>query len=258
MVRISIYFDDLKEEKQNEILAALGDDGNYDIIPIATLYSDDDEEFPMTIDDLIDSMKAMKIADEDYFGRSVQTQATYDKVNGHIDECIRLVQDFQSENSSQRNKIKIVKKLLQELFDEAPDAEILADIKRYDLVDMYEGIQGLLERIDRVEDNESKQEKLSIVIDVTRRIKVIDDWYPCVDGDKVDARLFVFYYPNEHGNYCVKLCVWGGDDTGVEQEFSFWDLPSALNKFDELEDFFYSIPDGVDRYWFIKHGFDHA
>ncbi len=44
MVRISIYFDDLKEEKQNEILAALGDDGNYDIIPIATLYSDDDEE----------------------------------------------------------------------------------------------------------------------------------------------------------------------------------------------------------------------
>lgn len=212
----------------------------------------------MTIDDLIDSMKAMKIADEDYFGRSVQTQATYDKVNGHIDECIRLVQDFQSENSSQRNKIKIVKKLLQELFDEAPDAEILADIKRYDLVDMYEGIQGLLERIDRVEDNESKQEKLSIVIDVTRRIKVIDDWYPCVDGDKVDARLFVFYYPNEHGNYCVKLCVWGGDDTGVEQEFSFWDLPSALNKFDELEDFFYSIPDGVDRYWFIKHGFDHA
>ena len=188
----------------------------------------------------------------------MQTQATYDKVNGHIDECIRLVQDFQSENSSQRNKIKIVKKLLQELFDEAPDAEILADIKRYDLVDMYEGIQGLLERIDRVEDNESKQEKLSIVIDVTRRIKVIDDWYPCVDGDKVDARLFVFYYPNEHGNYCVKLCVWGGDDTGVEQEFSFWDLPSALNKFDELEDFFYSIPDGVDRYWFIKHGFDHA
>ena len=212
----------------------------------------------MTINDLIDSMKALKIADEDYFGRSVQTQATYDKVNGHIDECIRLVQDFQSENSSQRNKIKIVKKLLQELFDEAPDAEILADIKRYDLVDMYEGIQGLLERIDRVEDNESKQEKLSIVIDITRRIKVIDDWYPCVDGDKVDARLFVFYYPNEHGNYCVKLCVWGGDDTGVEQEFSFWDLPSALNKFDELEDFFYSIPDGVDRYWFIKRGFNNA
>ena len=212
----------------------------------------------MTIDELIDNMKAKKIADEDYFGRSVQTQATYDKVNDHVDECIRLVQDFQSENSLSCNKIKIVKKLLRELLDESPDGEVFADINRYDFVDMYEGIQGLLERIDRVEYSESKQEKLSIIINITRKIKVIDDWYPCVDGDKVNARLFMFYYPNEHGVYCVKLCVWGGDDTGVEQEYSFWDLPSALNKFDELEDFFYSIPDGVDRYWFIKHGFDNA
>lgn len=212
----------------------------------------------MTIDELIDSMKAKKIADEDYFGRSVQTQATYDKVNDHVDECIRLVQDFQSENSLQCNKIKIVKKLLKELLDESPDDEVFADINRYDFVNMYEGIQGLLEKIDCVEDNESKQEKLSIIIDITRKIKVMDDWFPCIDGDKVEARLFIFYYPNEHGVYCVKLCVWGGDDTGVEQEYSFWDLPSALNKFDELEDFFYSIPDGVDRYWFIKRGFNNA
>ena len=212
----------------------------------------------MTIDELIDNMRAKKIADEDYFGRSVQTQATYDKVNDHVDECIRLVQDFKSENSLQCNKIKIVKKLLKELLDESPDDEVFADINRYDFVDMYEGIQGLLERIDRVEYSESKQEKLSIIIDITRKIKVIDDWHPCVDGDKVNARLFMFYYPNEHGVYCVKLCVWGGDDTGVEQEYSFWDLTSALNKFDELEDFFYSIPDGVDRYWFIKHRFDNA
>lgn len=42
MIRIPIYFDDLKEEKQNEILAVLGDDGNYDVIPIATLYSDNE------------------------------------------------------------------------------------------------------------------------------------------------------------------------------------------------------------------------
>lgn len=212
----------------------------------------------MTIDELIDNMRVMRIADEDYFGRSVQTQATYDKVNWHVDECIRLVRDFQSENSLPCNKIKIVKRLLTELLDESPDDELFTDINRGDFVDMYEGIQGLLERIDRVEYNEGKQEKLSNIIDITRKIKVMDDWYPCVDGDKVDARLFVFYYPNEHGNYCVKLCVWGGDDTGVEQEFSFWDLPSALNKFDELEDFFYAIPDGIDRYWFIKHGFDHA
>ena len=212
----------------------------------------------MTIDELIDNMRAKKIADEDYFGRSEQTRATYDKVNDHVDECIRLVQDFKSENSLLCNKIKIIKKLLRELLDESPDDEVFADINRYDFVNMYEGIQGLLEKIDCVEDNESKQEKLSIIIDITRKIKVTDDWFPCIDGDKIKARLFMFYYPDEHGTYCVKLCVWGGDDTGVEQEFSFWDLPSALNKFDELEDFFYSIPDGVDRYWFIKRGFNNA
>ena len=170
----------------------------------------------MTIDELIDNMRAKKIADEDYFGRSEQTRATYDKVNDHVDECIRLVQDFKSENSLLCNKIKIIKKLLKELLDESPDDEVFADINRYDFVNMYEGIQGLLEKIDCVEDNESKQEKLSIIIDITRKIKVMDDWFPCIDGDKVEARLFIFYYPNKHGTYCVKLCVWGGDDTGVE------------------------------------------
>ena len=44
MERIPIYFVDLKEEKQNEILAILGDDEDYDIIPIATLYSYDEED----------------------------------------------------------------------------------------------------------------------------------------------------------------------------------------------------------------------
>lgn len=82
----------------------------------------------MTIDELIDNMRAKKIADEDYFGRSEQTRATYDKVNGHVDECIRLVQDFKSENSLPCNKIKIVKKLLKELLDEYPDGDVFADM----------------------------------------------------------------------------------------------------------------------------------
>lgn len=37
MIEIAIYWDDLTTEKQNEIIEALGDNGNYDIIPIATL-----------------------------------------------------------------------------------------------------------------------------------------------------------------------------------------------------------------------------
>ena len=34
---IEIYFQDLKEEKQKEIIEALGDNGNYDVFPIAEI-----------------------------------------------------------------------------------------------------------------------------------------------------------------------------------------------------------------------------
>ena len=41
-MEIEIYWDDLTVDKQDEILKALGDNGNYDIIPIATLYYEGD------------------------------------------------------------------------------------------------------------------------------------------------------------------------------------------------------------------------
>lgn len=34
---IEIFFNDLTKEKQQEILEALGDNGNYDVFPIATI-----------------------------------------------------------------------------------------------------------------------------------------------------------------------------------------------------------------------------
>lgn len=37
MPDIEIYWDDLTTEKQQEILDVLGENGNYDIIPIATI-----------------------------------------------------------------------------------------------------------------------------------------------------------------------------------------------------------------------------
>ena len=44
MKDIEIYWDDLTPEKQAEILEAFGDNGNYDVIPIATLSVEDDTE----------------------------------------------------------------------------------------------------------------------------------------------------------------------------------------------------------------------
>ena len=41
---IEIYWDDLTESKQKEILETLGDNGNYDVFPIATIETEQDEE----------------------------------------------------------------------------------------------------------------------------------------------------------------------------------------------------------------------
>ena len=40
---IEIYWQDLTSEKQKEILEKLGDDGNWDVFPIAQIPEDEDE-----------------------------------------------------------------------------------------------------------------------------------------------------------------------------------------------------------------------
>lgn len=44
MDSILIYFQDLTPEKQKEIIDALGDNGNYDVIPIAEILISDTPE----------------------------------------------------------------------------------------------------------------------------------------------------------------------------------------------------------------------
>lgn len=41
---IEIFWNDLTAQKQNEILEALGENGNYDVIPIATIYIPEEED----------------------------------------------------------------------------------------------------------------------------------------------------------------------------------------------------------------------
>lgn len=42
---IEIYFNDLTPEKQQEILDAWGNNGNYDVFPIAELPDPDEEDY---------------------------------------------------------------------------------------------------------------------------------------------------------------------------------------------------------------------
>ena len=43
-MKIEIFWNDLTKEKQNEILEVLGENGNYDVIPIATIEVEEEEE----------------------------------------------------------------------------------------------------------------------------------------------------------------------------------------------------------------------
>ena len=44
MAKIEIYWDDLIPDKQKEILEQLGDNGNYDVVPITTIYALEQEQ----------------------------------------------------------------------------------------------------------------------------------------------------------------------------------------------------------------------
>ena len=49
MVEIEIYWNDLTQEKQKEILEQLGDNGNFDVIPIAIIEFEEQEEKDLSI-----------------------------------------------------------------------------------------------------------------------------------------------------------------------------------------------------------------
>ena len=42
-MKIEIFWNDLTKEKQNEILETLGENGNYDVFPIATIEVEGEE-----------------------------------------------------------------------------------------------------------------------------------------------------------------------------------------------------------------------
>ncbi len=46
MNTVELYWNDLTEEAQKRILAVLGDNGNYDVFPIVTIYAPSDNEYP--------------------------------------------------------------------------------------------------------------------------------------------------------------------------------------------------------------------
>ena len=220
----------------------------------------------MTIEELIVNMGNHKYIDSDYSGLDKYEQAACEKANEAIDGCIDLVKDFQKGNSRPDKRFAIVRQLLESMAEDAPDDDDdLETVNRQDLIEMYADVLNLLQSMKIVEENERRFDNSLSRYDglkCNRQVVVTDDWYPCVDGNKVDLHLMLLCCLSSHkdyGNYCAKLTVWGGDDTGIEIERICWDLPSALKEYSQLLEIYNAIPDGVSRRWLCeKYGFKPA
>lgn len=90
-----------------------------------------------------------------------------------------------------------------------------------------------------------------------RFITVTDDWYPCYPNQRVVLNLsFYKLYKMCKTRYIIKLTAFGMDDTGVEIEHTTKNKKVAIGLYQELENMYNAIPDGVDMQWFFAHGFE--
>lgn len=178
-----------------------------------------------------------------------------------------IVEGLQKTSYNPSNRLATIRQLLQDMIDSEPSNCYLHETGRYDLIELYDDAKTLAETIDFVQQRENRIRAGEIglttlqSLDRNRQVIVSDDWHPCIDGNKVNLRLFIRSLPISNQNrwcYYIKLCAWGGDDFGVEIEKHFADFPSAVNEYNELLNVYNSVPDGADIYWFYSHEFTNA
>lgn len=71
----------------------------------------------------------------------------------------------------------------------------------------------------------------------TRLVPTADDWYPSLDGGFAEGTVMMFLDPYAshtsqkrewcEGMFFVRICFWGGDDTGIERDFYCVSLGAA-------------------------------
>jgi hypothetical protein len=88
-----------------------------------------------------------------------------------------------------------------------------------------------------------------------RFVTVTDDWSPCYPNNKILLRLYLS--ERKFNNlYLVRLSAWGLDDTGMIYDMESENWEEALRYYNLLLDFFYNVPENVNKEWFSDHGFE--
>ena len=88
-----------------------------------------------------------------------------------------------------------------------------------------------------------------------RYVEVTDDWYPCIDGNKISVNL----HTCKTGKiFRVYFSVWGGDDFYVVNKYESTSPEQAYSIFKLWKEYIFDrIPDGITVEWFFEHGFYH-
>ena len=92
------------------------------------------------------------------------------------------------------------------------------------------------------------------------RMKTADDWYPNLTGpegkeDEVQVTVLGWrkHYDPEDESPAFRVCVWGGDDFGLERDFSYSETTPL-----ELVQFVLWMPQPVTQQWLRDQGFWNA
>ena len=90
-----------------------------------------------------------------------------------------------------------------------------------------------------------------------RMVKVTDDWYPCWNENEIELTLRMIYNetkPDGTTFGLVKLLASGMDDYALCKEFNSIYYNQLFSQYCLWMDTFNTIPDGVDKEYFLKQG----
>lgn len=90
------------------------------------------------------------------------------------------------------------------------------------------------------------QEEIDQIINVQKRIRTNEDWYPNYTDNLIEVSLALI-----NAGSIYRVCVWGADDFGMEKDFCFINLLEAMIEY-------MSITDGITKQELFDKGFDIA
>jgi len=99
--------------------------------------------------------------------------------------------------------------------------------------------------------NWTEHHQISQSIKHTCVVKTNEDWYPTVNGE---LKMSVMKYNAGKANKLNRICIWGGDDFGMDRDFEDFDSIT----FDEMKEIADNIPEPITVKWLLANGFIYA